>query len=606
MSDIEEQREHARGQQQRAVHAPAPLFVRACPGAGKTRVLVDRHCHTPPGRRRTGRALLSFTNVAADELRERCTGRGGRTDLTVFPHYIGTFDSFLWRYLVRPFLPATLPWQHVLSWDHVPGAVVGPRKVPLPAFDFRYDPHTRHTSVAWPTAGQYLHNSQLTEDDYLARARTARERLWQTNGYMTGLEVRIAALQHAGDPACTDLLTHRFFEIVVDEAQDCSALDLAILTRLHQAGIPLVIVADTDQGIYEWNDARPDDLHEFTQGISDHLELTGNWRSSPAICQMAATLRPAARRTPDIAVGDHHDAARPLLLLPYGKHRKQISALTDSTDAGEAFTAWAAQADIDAADCLALAYRNTAVPKARTRPTPQLPKDQNAIALAWAAAVFSTTDTPPTSRSHALAVATTFLREYWYPDVPGPLTELLAQHDLSPWLLRRRAAAFLHALPTVDEEPARQWRKEARLVLQNQTPPTTANAPAPPRLLSLPAADLDKPIRSLIGLPQQEATSTPTMRSSSIHQAKGSEAEAVLIHLPKPQDINELIDAWTSSATDTASSELLRVYYVAITRARRLLALTYPYSKHGDITALLDTHHIEYQMATMLPERRTS
>ncbi|MYW16991.1 UvrD-helicase domain-containing protein [Streptomyces sp. SID2955] len=603
MSDLEERRDQARDQQQRAVHAPAPLFVRACPGAGKTRVLVDRHCHTPPGRRRTGRALLSFTNVAAEELRERCTGQDGRTDLTVFPHYIGTFDSFLWRYLVRPFLPAAPRWQHVLSWDHVPGAIVGPRKVPLLAFDFRYDPVSRHTSVAWPTSGQYLHNSQLTEEDYLARARTARERLWQTNGYMTGLEVRIAGLEHAGDPACTDLLAHRFFEIIVDEAQDCSALDLAILARLHRAGIPLVIVADTDQGIYEWNDARPEDLDEFTQHISDHLELTGNWRSSPAICQLAATLRPAARTTPDIAVGDHHDAARPLLLLPYGKHRKQISALANSTDAGEAFTRWAAHADIDAADCLALAYRNTAVPKARTRPAPQLPKDQNAIALAWAAAVFSATDTQPASRAHALAVATTFLREYWYPDEPGTLTELLTQYGLTSALLRRRAAAFLHALPAVDEAPARQWRKQARLVLQDQTPPAPAITPAPPRLLSLATADLDKPIRSLIGLPEQtdEAASARPMRSSSIHQAKGSEAEAVLIHLPKPQDVAELIDAWTSPSTDTASSELLRVYYVAITRARQLLALTYPCSKHGDITALLDAHHIEHQTETASP-----
>ena len=36
------------------VHAAAPLFIRACPGAGKTRVLVDRHCLTPPGPRRAG------------------------------------------------------------------------------------------------------------------------------------------------------------------------------------------------------------------------------------------------------------------------------------------------------------------------------------------------------------------------------------------------------------------------------------------------------------------------------------------------------------------------------------------------------------------------
>ncbi|MEV5880199.1 hypothetical protein AB0L75_39565 [Streptomyces sp. NPDC052101] len=50
-----------------------------------------------------------------------------------------------------------------------------------------------------------------------------------------------------------------------------------------------------------------------------------------------------------------------------------------------------------------------------------------------------------------------------------------------------------------------------------------------------------------------------------------------------------------------AGGQLLRVCYVAITRARQLLALTYPYSKHGNITALLDAHHIEYQTQTAPP-----
>ncbi|MFD3609853.1 hypothetical protein ACFWXA_17575 [Streptomyces atroolivaceus] len=103
---------------------------------------------------------------------------------------------------------------------------------------------------------------------------------------------------------------------------------------------------------------------------------------------------------------------------------------------------------------------------------------------------------------------------------------------------------------------------------------------------------------------QDNAPSNPAIRSSTIHRAKGSQAQAVLVHLPKAQDINELITAWTDPHTNTATNELLRTYYVAFTRAQRLLSLAYPYSKHADITRLLQTNKIEYQLETTLPQDR--
>lgn len=231
---------------------------------------------------------------------------------------------------------------------------------------------------------------------------------------------------HVRDPAVTDLLRHRFFEIVVDEAQDCSGLDLTLLEHLHHAGVPLVIVADSDQGIYEWNDARPQDLHAFAQQLPNHFELNGNWRSSPPVCQLAATLRPALRGTPDLSVGDHQALDNPVLLLPYGRHRTKISGLLDDTAAGEAFVAFASKDGIHAEDCLALAYRNSAIPKARSNPAPRLPKELDAKALAWSVAVFAMDDAPPSARAHALLLASTFLNEYWHPEDIGPLAETLA------------------------------------------------------------------------------------------------------------------------------------------------------------------------------------
>lgn len=600
MTSINARRARAEERQQQAVHALAPVFIRACPGAGKTKVLVERHCLTPAGPRRTGRALLSFTNVAADELRDRCSEH--RVDLAAYPHVIGTFDSFLWRYLVRPFLPVTPPWQHVLSWDQVPAAVVGPRRVPLSAFRFSYDPTTRQTQVQWPTAAKNLVNSHLSEGDYLRLAQRRRDALWQTRGYMTGHEIRVAALDHVRNPDVTTLLRHRFFEIVVDEAQDCSELDLTILGQLHQAGLPLAVVADTDQGIYEWNEARPQDLNTFTQHLATHLDLTGNWRSGPPVCRLAATFRPAIRSLPDDPVGDHHNHALPLLLLPYGIHGKKTSRLLDVHDAADAFIGHAADEGIAAADCLAMAYRNDAVPTARSRPAPHLPKGTDTKALAWAAAVFTAAQAPAAARKHTLTIASRLLIDYWHPDTDETLTDSLAAHGITPALMRRRAARFLTALPPLDATPARDWRSAARAVLKAQLPPSGHTVEAP-KILSLAAKERDKPIASLVGMPPDEDPHAPAaaMRSSSIHQAKGSEADAVLIHLPKPQSVTELLQAWADPLVNTDNDELLRTYYVAITRARCLVALTYPMSKHDDVMLHLDSLKIEYRPQTANP-----
>jgi DNA helicase II / ATP-dependent DNA helicase PcrA len=51
------------------------------------------------------------------------------------------------------------------------------------------------------------------------------------------------------------MLSAKYSELVVDEAQDCSAADLHILTQLLHASLPLVLVADPDQAIYGFRGA---------------------------------------------------------------------------------------------------------------------------------------------------------------------------------------------------------------------------------------------------------------------------------------------------------------------------------------------------------------
>lgn len=209
---------------------------------------------------------------------------------------------------------------------------------------------------------------------------------------------------------------------------------------------------------------------------------------------------------------------------------------------------------------------------------------------------------PTAARKHTLTIASRLLIDYWHPDTDETLADSLATHGITPALMRRRAASFLTALPPVDTTPSRDWRRAARAVLKAQLPFSGHTVEAP-KILSLATKERDMPIASLVGMPPDEDPHAPAaaMRSSTIHQAKGSEADAVLIHLPRPQSVTELLQAWADPFTHTDNDELLRTYYVAVTRARRLVALTYPMPKHDDVLLHLDSLKIEYRTQTVHP-----
>src|ERR1700722_16925156 len=77
---------------------PDVRVVEAGPGSGKTRALVARYLQEA-SRPERGVALLSFTNAAVDEARRRASSA---PHLLRAPHFVGTIDTFLHRFVVTP------------------------------------------------------------------------------------------------------------------------------------------------------------------------------------------------------------------------------------------------------------------------------------------------------------------------------------------------------------------------------------------------------------------------------------------------------------------------------------------------------------------------
>ncbi|MBK7622998.1 MAG: ATP-dependent helicase [Kineosporiaceae bacterium] len=105
------------------------------------------------------------------------------------------------------------------------------------------------------------------------------------------------------------MLAARFAEIIVDGAQDCGPEELAILTVLRDAGVDIVMVGDLDQAIYEFRRSQPDQVRAFASQLPPGQRLDGNYRSTPAICGVVASLR--SGDTTDEPVGKHRDLTPP-------------------------------------------------------------------------------------------------------------------------------------------------------------------------------------------------------------------------------------------------------------------------------------------------------
>ncbi len=80
--------------------------VQACPGSGKTTlvaakllILVNKWSVS-----HQGICVLTHTNVACDEIRERLQKHPAGYKLTSYPHFIGTIQEFINKYLALPYL----------------------------------------------------------------------------------------------------------------------------------------------------------------------------------------------------------------------------------------------------------------------------------------------------------------------------------------------------------------------------------------------------------------------------------------------------------------------------------------------------------------------
>jgi DNA helicase-2/ATP-dependent DNA helicase PcrA len=537
------------------VECDGAAYIEACPGAGKTRVLVERARKIRTDRTdRRGIAFLSFTNTAVSELQSRLASEG-LVKTPAFPDFVGTFDSFVWQFLIAP-LPIKGKNQARLIPDKEQRFVwAGEGKRPLPLKLFERENWTIKPREAKEIGFQLSDHDNETLTLYGQTAKKISDEMVMA-GHLDFEDARRVALDRLGfkelGVTFARALSARFREIIVDEAQDCNEGDLEIMRVLCENGVPIKVVCDPNQAIFGFRGGIGDALPGFAAKVgSRKLPLTGNFRSSQHICNAVSALRPVATRgQSDKALGKHKD-------LPHPVHIVSYNGASITSAIGTKFRELILPVGVDTWDCPILSSTGSSAAKAAGMET--VDGDAMTLRLARSVRAFHS-QSNGREKASALRDLDRILLEISTKLKKGD-TYHRYLHQIGETEQSRRAE-LLVIMRQLDfaSMDAQAWLAHARNTLLAYAPPDKTISQ---KLIK------DTKIAAMF---TAEAERLP-FHARTIHSVKGMQFPAVCVVLS-----NKMLSAlrFIEHGTDVDSAEAARKIYVAASRAEQMLVIAAP------------------------------
>jgi len=522
-------------EQAEAMIGTTNVYLTACPGSGKTRSVAARTAWLQEQQKRV--ALLSYTRVGASEIARKVEElhgiKLGRES------YVGTLHSFLGRYVLRAF-------------GHLVTRSAQPVVMNHDAVTRRHYPGMDARNYVFDTDGS-VHAKKPKHDSSSAMLEAIKD--FKTETAAAGLVNYDDALYWSyrvlnDHPDLADAVVRRFDEILIDEAQDCSPLQVACLRALVEAGLTsLVLVGDFDQSIYGFQGAAPQLCESLAEdaNLGQH-PLKENYRSSQLICDLSARFRRVSE--PDKAVGLDADCATPPLLILY--------ATNDTPALKQRFTEILDGLDEGAASSVILARNKRLAAAIRGHDFRWLPD--------WAETLIAARNAGETVGLETVKKIEDLLLGHAAERLPA-----------DSWSIKgdvvRAAAMGLATKLSELEGDMQQWLNQSRQLLLAaiaELAPAIASA-----TIQLAAPTGFDEIDATIYVETDDAQH----RVESVHAVKGESVDAVMLVAEEPD-----ADWKTPQASDWARmldeamtpTEEIRIFYVAVTRARRVLVLALP------------------------------
>jgi DNA helicase-2/ATP-dependent DNA helicase PcrA len=278
-----------------------PLLVLAGAGSGKTRVITYRVAYLiSQGVPAPTILAVTFTNKAAEEMRERATRLVAGAGREAGEVWISTFHSFCARLLRREAPRIGLPRNFTIFDEEDQLAAV---KLATGQLGLDEKPFTPRATVELISSAKNLgiSSAAMEREAQDARDRTAArifaiyEQLLRGAQALDFDDLLLRAIEVLSEhPQAREAWSSRFRYLHVDEYQDTNRLQYQILRLLTGAEgrENVCVVGDEDQSIYSWRGADVGHILRFQQDFPGAriVRLEQNYRSTQSILDAAGAV----------------------------------------------------------------------------------------------------------------------------------------------------------------------------------------------------------------------------------------------------------------------------------------------------------------------------
>ncbi len=281
-------------QREAALHTSGPLLVFAGAGSGKTRVITYRVANLLANHRVPPYRILcvTFTNKAAGEMRERLEKLAGPE--VVRDLWVGTFHSVCCRLLRRYHDEVGLERHFVIYDDSDQKAVVA-RLIKDRGLDDRLYPPKRVLARIHGKKQEGVRPREVKEDNifdavHVELFEAYEGALKRANAVdFDDLILHVMRIAEDTTSAAGRELRERFDYLLVDEFQDTNGVQYRLIRALAAHSQNLCVVGDDDQSIYSWRGADIRNIRGFQRDFPSAavVKLEQNYRSSANIVAAA-------------------------------------------------------------------------------------------------------------------------------------------------------------------------------------------------------------------------------------------------------------------------------------------------------------------------------
>lgn len=151
----------------------------------------------------------------------------------------------------------------------------------------------KENGLRFSAVAEYAENLNRKADPVLLKAYESYEKTCQRENLVDFSELILRVVELLQNNAgVKELLQHRFKQILVDEFQDTNALQFKLLKLLVGSDTNIMAVGDDDQSIYGWRGADSGNMQKFCDEFTPvtKIKLIENYRSRQNILDLANVL----------------------------------------------------------------------------------------------------------------------------------------------------------------------------------------------------------------------------------------------------------------------------------------------------------------------------